>query len=80
METNRVIVTHVSNDSGDWELLFVNSKLFAEGHSIRTDEWLDLMETYNGSKAKKYWGADEEMENGSSGILDYELKMELEEL
>ena len=80
METNRAVVTHVSNDSGDWELLFVNSKLFAEGHSTRTDEWLDLMETYNVSKAKKYWVSDEVMENWSSGILDSDLMMELEEL
>ena len=34
----------ILNQNGDWEWLYVDDKLYYEGHSIPTEKWLELLE------------------------------------
>lgn len=36
-------VTYVSNSHGDWAGVYLNGKLYDEGHSIPVHTWLDLI-------------------------------------
>lgn len=52
------------NESGDWAVLKVNGKVYAEGHRIPEDVWLKLIEQL-GNRISSKEVSDEDMENGS---------------
>ena len=54
----------ITNESGDWIVLKLNDKFFAEGHSIHDSEWLDLIKEINpNTKIKQTEISDTEMGN-----------------
>jgi len=53
----------ITNESGDWEVLLLNEKVYDEGHSIPTYTWADLIRDL-GHEVIEEEVTDEEMENG----------------
>lgn len=53
----------VTNESGDWEVLFLNGEIYCEGHSIPTCTWLNLFRELGHEVSTKDL-TDEEMEYG----------------
>ena len=56
-------VSLTTNESGDWEVLSLNGEVYAEGHDISTDTWIDLIHDL-GHKGIIEEVTDEEMEQG----------------
>ena len=55
----------ITNESGDWVVLRVNGDVYADGHSISDDTWLDLLEEIGeGVITNKKEVSDEDMEWG----------------
>ena len=52
----------IENESGDWEVLLLNREVYAEGHSIPTHSWMDLIHDL-GHEVSLEDVTDEEMEN-----------------
>lgn len=57
------IVELITCDSGDWEVLKLNGKVFEEGHSIPSYAWLELLSVFN-VESNEVSISDEEMEFG----------------
>lgn len=53
----------VTNESGDWEVLLLNGKIYEEGHNIPTRTWLKLIREL-GYVASTEDVTDEEIEYG----------------
>lgn len=53
----------IENESGDWKVLLLNGEVYAEGHSIPTRSWIDLIRSL-GHEASTEDVTDEEMEDG----------------
>jgi hypothetical protein len=53
----------ITCDSGDWDVLKVNGKIFFEGHEIPDHVWLDLLQTKFAIPCKGYAISDDAMEN-----------------
>lgn len=53
----------VTNESGDWEVLFLNGEIYYEGHNIPTFIWLNLVRELGHEVSTKDL-TDEEMESG----------------
>lgn len=49
-------------ESGDWQILEVNGTVWASGHSISEDAWLELLSEDFDCRVKKECISDEEME------------------
>lgn len=49
--------------TGDWEVLKFNGELFADGHSIRQHDWIELLRKL-GHEVIETEISDEQMENG----------------
>ena len=45
-EMKEVSLTFISCESGDWEGLYVDGVLFEQGHSITTNDFLELISKY----------------------------------
>ena len=71
--------TFVTAECGDWQALYINEKLAAEGHSVNTRDALDAMADILPNKVERYEIADEIAEMGmptnlndiSNDLLDY---------
>lgn len=53
----------INCESGDWDVLIIDGKIFDEAHSIQDDVWLDLLKSKLGVDCKKITISDEDMEN-----------------
>lgn len=49
-------------DSGDWEVLKINGRIFAENHRLYNDDWINLLNKL-GFTVKEKDISDEDMEN-----------------
>lgn len=56
----------IANESGDWEVLLLNGKVYEEGHKIPTHSWTNLIHDL-GHEVSIEEVTDEEMENGLYG-------------
>lgn len=55
----------ITSESGDWAVLRLNGDIYADGHSISDDTWLDLIEEVgNNVTTGKKEVSDEDMEWG----------------
>lgn len=45
-------LTYIASSHGDWCAIYVDSKLFTEGHHIPVHDWLDLMQNHDVQWAK----------------------------
>lgn len=61
MDTHTVEV--ITCDSGDWEVLKLNGKVYSEGHDIPVFVWLELLESL-GVTSYEINISDKEMESG----------------
>lgn len=52
-------------ESGDWQVLKLNGEIFAEGHSIRNEDWITLINELFGIDILEKEISDENMENGN---------------
>lgn len=59
----------VSPESGDWEALYMDGKLIAEGHSLRVDDVLDAISDVLPNKLSYIEISDEKAEAGFSTNL-----------
>lgn len=59
---NKII--HCVTESRDWEAIYINDKLFADGHSISTSDILSMISEYRNFEkdVHKYEVSDEDME------------------
>ena len=56
------IIRLITNESGDWEVLLLNGKVYEEGHDIPKHTWVNLIRDL-GHEANAEEVTDEEMEN-----------------
>ena len=71
--------TFVTAECGDWQALYIDGKLAAEGHSIRARDVLDAIANILPNKVERYEIADRIAEMGmptnlrelSNDLLDY---------
>lgn len=62
---SKVVIELINSESGDWSVLKVNGDVYAEGHSISEDTWLDLLEEVNSNvSTATSTVTDEQMESG----------------
>ena len=54
----------ITCDSGDWEVLKLNNKIIAEGHSLSNIDWFTLLDFLRVLFEKDNI-SDEDMENGN---------------
>lgn len=47
-------LTYISSSSGDWCAIYIDNKLYTEGHSIAAWEWLHVMTKYDIKSAVQY--------------------------
>jgi hypothetical protein len=57
MSASRMGIVHVSCD--DWNALYIDGKLFREGHSIHMEDWFDAIETLTGGRPQSVEADDE---------------------
>ena len=62
METLRIEL--VTCGDGDWEVLKLNDKIFAENHRLSNSDWVMLL-TKLGYRVKEFEVSDEDMEMGN---------------
>lgn len=48
METKPMRIEYIEDDEGDWRELILNGETFAANHSIRSSEWIALIEEITG--------------------------------
>lgn len=48
------ILTYISSEDGDWCGIYIDDKLYTEGHSITVHDWLDLLRNHNISMTYTY--------------------------
>ena len=71
--------TFVTSECGDWEALYINGKLAAEGHSVSVRDVLKAISDILPNKVERYEIPNEVAENGmpenlkdlSDDLLDY---------
>lgn len=53
----------ISNDSNDWQGVYVNDELFAQGYSISEKDWIELIQKYKyfSGKIKVFKLTEEQM-------------------
>ena len=56
--------TIISPESGDWEALYINGKLAAEGHSLDARDVLDAIDDILPNEVNSIWIPDEAAESG----------------
>lgn len=66
--------TFVTAESGDWQTLYINDKIAAEGHSIRAVDVLDAIADILPNKIERYTVSDEIAEMGMPNDLNDLLK------
>lgn len=59
----------VTPESGDWEALYIDGKLYAEGHSLRAIDVFDSISDILGNKVTTITVPDEIAENGMPRYL-----------
>lgn len=64
-------IAFVRPESGDWEALYVNGELVAEGHSISAERALKCVAKHWDYKVKCITISDEDAENGMPTLLSY---------
>jgi hypothetical protein len=47
-------LTYISSSNGDWCAIYIDNKLYTEGHSIAVWEWLHIITTQDIKSAKQY--------------------------
>lgn len=47
-------LTYISSSNGDWCGIYIDDKLYTEGHSIPTWEWLQIIKTLLIDTTKEY--------------------------
>ena len=62
--------TLVCPECGDWEALYMDDMLIAEGHSLRVCDILDAISRVFPNKFEQKWISDDRAEEGFSGNLN----------
>lgn len=47
-------LTYISSSHGDWYAIYIDNKLYTEGHSIAVWEWLHIITTHDIKSAVQY--------------------------
>lgn len=61
--------TFVTSECGDWQALYINGKIAAEGHSVSARAVLDAIADILPNKVERYEISDEIAENGMPANL-----------
>ncbi len=53
MIQNLNVIEYLETEDGDWEEIILNGKTFASNHSLRANDWINLIEKITGIQVIK---------------------------